>query len=202
LTEPSIPLEWAIIQELVMELPANANIFIGNSMPVRDLDACLNSNAKPLNIIANRGASGIDGCISTLAGIAAGSKEATIGMIGDLALFHDLNGLHALRNSNVILIVTNNGGGGIFHYLSQARLSNFEKNWLTPTELNISAAATLFNLKYQKINSRTAFATAIKTGLAQGGVWILEVTIDTEYSVTQHRAYWNAVVNYVKTSLQ
>lgn len=193
LTDQTIPLEWAIVQELIAELVPNACVFVGNSMPIRDLDACLSSGTKPLNIIANRGASGIDGSISTLAGIAAGGKETVVGLIGDLALFHDLNGLHALQNTNVILIIINNGGGGIFRYFSQARLPNFERNWLTPTELNISAAAALFGLNYQKVNCRSMFASALRTGLTSRSSRIIEVVIDSDQSVAQHRAYWSAV---------
>lgn len=194
LTEPNIPLEWAVVQELVAELSPNATLFVGNSMPIRDLDACLGPDLKPLQILANRGASGIDGSISTLAGLSAAAKgETVVGIIGDLALFHDLNGLHALQGSNVILIVINNDGGGIFRYLSQARLPSFEKNWLTKTGLDISRAAALFGLNYQRVSCRKVFAAVLRTALASGGVRIIEVVIDPELSVTQHRAYWAAV---------
>lgn len=193
LTELNIPLEWAIVQELMAELPPKTTLFVGNSMPIRDLDACLGPDSKPLQILANRGASGIDGSISTLAGLAAASCDTVIGIIGDLALFHDLNGLHALQNSNVILIIINNGGGGIFRYLAQSRLPTFEKNWLTPTGLDISKAAILFGINYQKITCRKLFTTAIKNALSNGGARIIEVVIDPELSVTQHREYWTAI---------
>ncbi|KOR27350.1 hypothetical protein TI05_19220, partial [Achromatium sp. WMS3] len=168
-----------------------------------------------LRIHANRGASGIDGLVSTLAGLAAGNcrvrtahhsnsrictthhKEGAqcapyvVGVIGDLALFHDLNGLYTLQRLNVILIVINNGGGGIFRYLSQTQLPNFERNWLTPTNLNIQQAAALFNLNYQTATCLQTFITALDIALNNSGTQLIEIIVDANLSVAQHKNYWH-----------
>jgi 2-succinyl-5-enolpyruvyl-6-hydroxy-3-cyclohexene-1-carboxylate synthase len=187
------PFEWEIIRELLAGMPAEAILFAGNSMPIRDLDTCLGSDPKPLRVLANRGASGIDGNVSTLAGLAAGSRGVVASMIGDLALFHDLNGLHALGGLDAILVVINNGGGGIFRYLPQADLPGFERNWLTPTGLDFTHAARLFGLRYHRVTGRREFAEALSAALAERGPQVIEAMVDPGSSVTAHRAYWAAV---------
>ncbi|KOR30552.1 hypothetical protein TI04_05225 [Achromatium sp. WMS2] len=189
----NIPLEWTIIRQVIAALPSPATLFIGNSMPIRDLDACMGSGPKELRILANRGASGIDGTISTLAGVAASSQNITIGIIGDLALFHDLNGLYSLQEPNVILIVMNNEGGGIFHYLSQAKLPTFTKYWLTPTVFDISKIAAAFQLNYMLANSEETMMEAFTRALNLGQPSLIEVKIDSKNSVDLHRKYWAMV---------
>jgi 2-succinyl-5-enolpyruvyl-6-hydroxy-3-cyclohexene-1-carboxylate synthase len=191
--EGSAPFEWEILRELLAGLPPDATLFIGNSMPIRDLDTCLGPDAKPLKVLANRGASGIDGNVSTLAGLAAGCKGSVAGMIGDLALFHDLNGLHALRGQDAILVVVNNGGGGIFRYLPQAGLSGFERNWLTPTGLDFGHAARLFGLRHRRAACRQEFAEAFTAALSERGPQLIEAMVDPDASVARHRAYWDRV---------
>ena len=90
-------------------------------MPVRDLEAFLPPGRARVRFIANRGANGIDGLISTAAGAAAASGARTWAVLGDLAFAHDLGGLAVAREvPNLRLLVLDNGGGGIFHFLPQA----------------------------------------------------------------------------------
>ena len=46
---------------------------------------------------SNRGASGIDGVLSTAAGFAAGLKKSVTLTVGDVSFLHDINGLNLLR---------------------------------------------------------------------------------------------------------
>ena len=103
----------------------------------------------PLRIVGNRGASGIDGNVSTALGLCAALGKPVVALLGDLAFYHDMNGLLAARGLNITFVVLNNGGGGIFGYLPQAGLEEFERAWLTPTELDFSHAARMYGLDYQ-----------------------------------------------------
>jgi len=182
--------EGALIPALLARLPAGHRLFCGNSMAIRDLDAFSGSSEKPLKIFGNRGASGIDGNISTAAGIAAGGP--TLALLGDLACAHDIGGLAALRGLDLVLVVVNNGGGGIFEYLPQAALPEFERAWLTPAAIDFSHAASAWGVTYQPADTLAAFSNALERALTAGGPQLIEVRIDRAQSVAQHRAYWHA----------
>jgi len=193
--------EAQLVPALLDSLPAGSILFAGNSMPVRELDSFSASHEKPLQLIANRGASGIDGHVSSLLGLAAAATEGTTvaGLIGDLAFYHDMNGLLAARDCNTTLIVINNDGGGIFRYLPQSGLENFERYWSTPTGLDFRHAAALYRLPFRRVSSADEFQQALNDNLAQPGVKIIEAVIDPQHSVERHRAYWEAVCNHCKS---
>jgi 2-succinyl-5-enolpyruvyl-6-hydroxy-3-cyclohexene-1-carboxylate synthase len=126
------------------------SVFAASSMPVRDLEAFLRPGPEGVLFAANRGANGIDGLVSTSAGLAAGSDSRTWAVLGDLALFHDIGGLAALRHAPELrLIVIDNSGGGIFHFLPQANAmpdDEFEALLGTPAGRDPADAARLFDL--------------------------------------------------------
>ncbi len=113
LTEPSVA---RIISKLA---PANSGLFMGNSMPIRDMDMFAAKSGKSLVITANRGASGIDGNIAAAAGFAKGLGRECTAIIGDLTFLHDLNSLAMIKDLNqpFVLVVLNNNGGAIFSFL-------------------------------------------------------------------------------------
>jgi 2-succinyl-5-enolpyruvyl-6-hydroxy-3-cyclohexene-1-carboxylate synthase len=107
-------------------------------MPIRDLDTFFFCNDKNIRIMANRGANGIDGVVSTALG-ASTVPNPLILVIGDLSFYHDLNGLLAakLHQLNITIILINNDGGGIFSFLPQAGLPrHFETLFGTPIGLD------------------------------------------------------------------
>lgn len=192
LAQQNAPQEAAVVRAIVELAPDGATLFSGNSMAIRDLDAFSGCGAKSLRIIGNRGASGIDGNVSTALGLAAGSGGTVVALLGDLALYHDMNGLAAARGLDVVFVVINNGGGGIFEYLPQSRLESFERAWLTPLDLDFSHAARMYGLGYQKITPEADFPLALASALT-GGAHLIEVMVERNLSVARHRAYWEAV---------
>lgn len=186
------PTERGVVQAMLRHLSAGATLFSGNSMPIREVDAFSATGAKALAIVANRGASGIDGNVSTLLGLAAGATGPVAGLLGDLTLAHDLGGLQLARGLDVILVVLNNGGGGIFSYLPQAGLENFERYWLTPPGLDFEQAARLYGWAFQRTDAES-FEDAFKQALAGKGARLIEVAVDRETSVARHCAYWAAL---------
>jgi 2-succinyl-5-enolpyruvyl-6-hydroxy-3-cyclohexene-1-carboxylate synthase len=144
LTEPGI---WGALGSALRDGDA---VFAASSMPVRDLEAFLRPGAEGVRFASNRGANGIDGLVSTAAGLAAGTGSRTWAVLGDLALFHDIGGLAALRHAPELrLIVIDNSGGGIFHLLPQAEAMDddeFEALLGTPAGRDPAAAGRLFDL--------------------------------------------------------
>jgi 2-succinyl-5-enolpyruvyl-6-hydroxy-3-cyclohexene-1-carboxylate synthase len=191
--------EAAIINACIEQLPNDSTLFSSNSLSIRDLDSFCGSGVKPLRIIANRGVSGIDGNLSTLLGLAAAHQRSAnpgriLGLIGDLAFFHDMNGLLSAAQQDVLIILLNNGGGAIFNYLPQAALPEFKRDWLTPTQLDFAKAAELYRIRYHPVQTESDFALTLKQALLQKGPCIIEVSIDAQASLQQHRRYWDAVI--------
>ncbi|HEY6637294.1 MAG TPA: 2-succinyl-5-enolpyruvyl-6-hydroxy-3-cyclohexene-1-carboxylic-acid synthase [Solirubrobacterales bacterium] len=125
-------------------------VLAASSMPVRDLEAFLRPGPEGVRFASNRGANGIDGLVSTSAGLAAGTGTRTWVVLGDLALFHDIGGLAAVRHApDLRLIVIDNSGGGIFHFLPQEQampVAEFEALLGTPAGRDPADTAGLFDL--------------------------------------------------------
>lgn len=186
------PLEAEVVQAMLALLPEGATLLSGNSMAIRELDAYSGCGSAARRILGNRGASGIDGNVSTALGLAAGSGQPVLALLGDLTFHHDMNGLAAARGLDVVFVVLNNGGGGIFSYLPQAQLEEFEHAWLTPLDLDFSHAAAMYGLAYQRVATAADCSAALAKALG-GGAHLVEVMIDRETSVSRHQAYWTAV---------
>ncbi|MDP2829088.1 MAG: 2-succinyl-5-enolpyruvyl-6-hydroxy-3-cyclohexene-1-carboxylic-acid synthase [Sulfuricellaceae bacterium] len=189
LAEAKPPLEAVVVRAILDSLPEGGNLFSGNSMAIRDLDAFSGKGRKHLHIFCNRGASGIDGNLSTALGIAAGSGRASIALLGDLALFHDLNALVLASKLDIVLVVINNGGGGIFEYLPQAGLEEFEQGWLTPQNTDFSHAAAMAGVNYCRVDDVRPFFDTLAAA-TRGGAHLIEVVVDRADSVRRHQAYW------------
>ena len=152
--------EGILIHKLLSKIPSNSNILLGNSLAIREADdMCLNIN-KNHNIFCNRGASGIDGLVSTMLGISHASKSISnvnLAILGDLSFFHDMNGLHFLINKkiNTKFLVLNNNGGQIFSKLdiSKFDIPDFEKFWITPLNIDLKNIALLYGLEYTTPNN-------------------------------------------------
>src|SRR5262249_38130297 len=138
--------EGRVFAELADMLPDKATVFASSSMPVRDLDTFFPGSDRRVQFLANRGANGIDGVVSRALGVSAVSESRVILVIGDIAFYHDMNGLLAtkLHNLNIIIVLINNDGGGIFSFLPQADYpEHFEQLFGTPHGLDFRAAADL-----------------------------------------------------------
>jgi 2-succinyl-5-enolpyruvyl-6-hydroxy-3-cyclohexene-1-carboxylate synthase len=131
--------EGRVLADLEPELPDEAVVWVSSSMPIRDVEACFPQSAKRLRFLANRGANGIDGVVSSALGAALATELPTWVLIGELALQHDVGGLLAARRAGVPLeiVCINNGGGGIFDFLPVAEHADpaaYEAHIATPSE--------------------------------------------------------------------
>ena len=189
------PFEGRVFTELRRLLPKGAMLYVGNSMPVRDLDTFF-WGSKQLRIMGNRGANGIDGIVSSALGASAVGAGPNVLVIGDLSFFHDMNGLLAakLHKLNLTIIVVNNDGGGIFSFLPQADYpEHFEHLFGTPTGLDFSHTASLYGGNFQRVTDWLQFRTAVQRGMNDGGLHIVEVTTERESNVRMHRELWKSV---------
>jgi 2-succinyl-5-enolpyruvyl-6-hydroxy-3-cyclohexene-1-carboxylate synthase len=195
-------LEGEILAAVVEVLPEAANLLVSSSMPIRDLDAFGRPGAETLNVFGNRGASGIDGLVSTTLGIAAAARGTapTVGVLGDLAFMHDMNGLLALKDLKLwtIFVVVNNDGGGIFHTLPvRDHEPAFSRFFATPHGLDFRKTAELYQLPYESAASIADFRRAFVKALGEGGPAIVEVQTNREATHAERERVVSAVVEAV-----
>jgi len=171
-------------------LPAEANLVVASSMPIRDVELFLGTGAHLPRVLANRGANGIDGTVSTALGVAAADRGPTVLLIGDVALAHDLGGLLAARRLGLALTVVliNNDGGGIFSFLPVATQADaFEEHVGTPHGLDFAHAAALYGCAHVPAADADALHDALDASLRSGGTTIIEVRTEREANLLLHR---------------
>ncbi|MBC8213759.1 MAG: 2-succinyl-5-enolpyruvyl-6-hydroxy-3-cyclohexene-1-carboxylic-acid synthase [Candidatus Marinimicrobia bacterium] len=184
--------EGSIARTCISSLPSNSNFFIGNSMPIRNVDSFTPNSGKIIRVFVNRGASGIDGIVSSALGVASESNtNNNLLLIGDLSFYHDMNGLLTAKRYEIDLtiVVVNNNGGGIFSFLpiSENKEKHFKSFWTTPHNLDFEKIAEVYGCQYSKIKSITELYDAITNSFEMQGLKIIEVPIDTEENVKCHR---------------
>src|SRR6266850_1920042 len=129
--------EGAIFPALLSIFPEPGTLYVGNSMAIRDLDTFVPDHPRRLRVLTNRGASGIDGVLSSALGASVVPEDPLLLVIGDLSFHMDLNALHMVREGRegrvrATVVVVNNDGGGIFSFLPAARHAEFERWFGTP----------------------------------------------------------------------
>lgn len=188
--------EGRTIRELQKQIPEDGQIFVANSMTIRDFDYFWFSGESKAVLYGNRGVNGIDGTISTALGLAANGKPTYL-VTGDLSLFHDLNGLAVAKthNLNLIIILHNNDGGGIFEYLPQKGTKHFDYLFSTSQGLDYSGAAKLYGCGYTKISSPNELSSVLANVSQETGVHIIEIPTNREYSRELHKKYTKVSVD-------
>lgn len=188
--------EPKVFDDLQAVLPPGATLFAGNSMPVRDLDSFFVAGARPARFLANRGASGIDGVVSTALGVSSVTSGPCVLVIGDLSLYHDMNGLLAARQHGLqaTIVLLHNDGGGIFSFLPQAEaVESFEDLFGTPHGLDFRHAAKLYGLEYREPEDSPAFRAALEKSFHNPGVTMIAVHTNRDANARLHRNIWQAV---------
>ena len=191
------------IRDVLAALPDGTIVLAGNSLPVRHVDAFDRPDERTLAIFGNRGASGIDGNVSTALGLAAATGQRVVAFVGDITFYHDMNGLLAARQNNlndVTFIVTNNNGGGIFRRLPvAAHEPPFSELFLTPHDLTFEHAAALYGLRYTAAAGREELSEAVAAAFAdRAGANLIEVVTDSAADLQHIHVLWNAVSTRLK----
>lgn len=191
--------EIAVARAVSRLLSNTEALFLSSSMPIRDMDMYgLARPDGPRAVAANRGASGIDGIISTALGYSRGLKKPLTLIIGDLAFLHDLTALNMLRNHEfpLTIVLINNGGGGIFSFLPIAEYRElFEPFFATPHDLTFSDAARQFAVDYFPPKTRTVFESTFKQVHMEKKSCIIEVQTDRNDNIPLHKKLQQAIQN-------
>ncbi len=194
------PFEGAALAAVMDAVPAGATLFVSSSMPVRDLDAFAAGDDRFVRVLANRGANGIDGVVSTALGAAAALRAEGGGplvlVVGDVALYHDLNGLLAVRQHEIdaTIVLLNNDGGGIFSFLPQAgETEHFEHLFGTPHGLDFSHAAAMYGVRYSRTGTVAELRARLDAAIGAPGVDLVELRTERGRNVQLHHGAWHAV---------
>lgn len=177
-------------------------IFVGNSMPIRDMDTFYLPANTSVEIIANRGANGIDGVIATAIGVAATDQKLTL-LIGDISFLHDYTSLFIARQYNIPIrvVVVNNNGGGIFSFLPQANeKKHFEALFGTPFSPPIEELAKAVGGNYVQPKTVDELSEILAQPIKQ--IEIVEVITDREENVSWHKRKWQEATKKIKLILK
>ena len=177
------PQLWAAV---IAALPDGATVWVSSSMPIRDVETFAPQRGERIRFLANRGANGIDGIVSSALGARAATGGPAWLLTGELALLHDLGGLLAARRHglDLTIVCVNNGGGGIFDFLpvaGHADAAHYEEQIVTPAGADLAAVAAAFGLEHRIARTpEEAAREALRPGL-------VEVPADRAQNVSAHR---------------
>jgi len=184
------------MKKLIDHLPQHATVHYGNSTPIRY--ANLFSHRSDLTVYANRGTSGIDGCLSTAAGSAYTQTAPTVVILGDVSFFYDSNGLwHNYLMPNFKIVVINNSGGNIFRLIDgPTSVDKFETFFETKHQLSAKHLAALHQLNYFSASNETSLKDALELFLQSNDKpALLEVFTNGETSAAVYKKYWQELVD-------
>ncbi len=181
-----------------------SDLFLGNSMPIRDADMYGSIDGTNGLVFANRGASGIDGNIATSAGFSFARGKVVTAIVGDLSALHDLNSLSMLTKEGikVILIIVNNDGGGIFSFLPiSAYPETFEKYFGVPHGYNFENICKMFGLDYKVANKKEELKELYLKALEDEKSCVIEVPTNRPENLKLHKELQDSIKSAVKDYL-
>jgi 2-succinyl-5-enolpyruvyl-6-hydroxy-3-cyclohexene-1-carboxylate synthase len=191
--------EAAVARAVVEGCPAGSVLVLGNSSPVRDVDAYVPPSPRPLRVVHQRGASGIDGLVSVAAGAQHASGSPVTLLLGDLSLLHDIGGLLAARAvaGPLVIVAVNNGGGRIFEQLPIGRALGpggaFERLFATPRPVDLAAAAAAFGVAFARAAAPDELRAALTAAHHREGATLVEATVPPHDGAARHRRLWTDI---------
>lgn len=192
------PTEPGVARALTASLPGESILFVSSSMPVRDVEWYGHATS-PHRVLANRGANGIDGIVSTALGVAAAEPaRPVVAVLGDLAFVHDGGGLlwATRRGLRCTLVVVDNDGGGIFSFLPQAGVlarATFETLLGTPHGLDLGALAAVHGVTAETVGAAGEVVPLVLDAISAGGVRMVHVRTDRAANVVLHGEIHQAI---------
>lgn len=168
-----------------------AQLFIANSMPIRDCNNFVSDNTD-LKTTCNRGVSGIDGIISSAAGWSVANQKPTVLLIGDLSTMHDIGSLFALKeiSPHLIIITVNNGGGGIFSFLPISKQQDFfEPFFATAHQFQLQPIVSAFGIRAKTISTLIELKDEILLALETPNLYFFEIETNRQQNKEEHQAW-------------
>lgn len=179
------PSGLAVAATLHDALPEDGVLVVGSSNPVRDLDLATAGREGArggIRVHANRGLAGIDGMVSTAAGVALGLRRPTHALLGDLTFLHDGGGLligPGEPRPDLTVVVVNDDGGGIFTTLEPGapeRAAAFERVFGTPTGTGLAALCAAHGVPHVLAGTREELAAQVAR--VPAGLRVVEVRVE------------------------
>lgn len=199
LSDPAVA---RVVSQTVAACP-DVTLVVSSSMPIRDLE-WYGGPVGSTEVLANRGANGIDGVLSTAVGVAVAKRRSnhpTVAVLGDLAFLHDTNAMLGLvaRNVDLTVVVIDNDGGGIFSFLPQARQlgeGRFEELFGTPHGTDLASLARAHGLMVESFSSAHSMSdlrSALRRSMEDGGTRVLIVSTDRSANVEIHESIHRSI---------
>ena len=201
LTEPSLA------HRLFARMPSGSVLVVSSSMPVRDVEAFAAPRPDPPRVVANRGANGIDGVVSTALGVALASSVPTVALVGDLAFLHDVSALVRAEGltAPLTVVVADNDGGGIFSFLDPAGVldtDSFDRLFGTPQLPDVASVAAGFGWPVDECGpaaGAAGFEDTLDRRLIGGSMSVIRVGLPGRHeNVAVHRRINAAVVEAIE----
>jgi 2-succinyl-5-enolpyruvyl-6-hydroxy-3-cyclohexene-1-carboxylate synthase len=194
--------EPAVAQSVVAAAAAHGGtVLASSSMPVRDVEWYAPPSSA--RVLANRGANGIDGVVSTALGVAAaGPDRPVVALVGDLAFLYDAGAMlwAGTRPGSLTIVVVDNDGGGIFSFLPQAKAlpgPRFERYWGTPHGLDLTSLAGAYGVPAERAATRRDLERVLAAGVGAPGVRVVVVPSGRADNVAAHDRIHAAVTEAV-----
>lgn len=156
--------ESATVRQRYAALGDDDVLFVASSMPVRDLE-WFGAPREGVTVLSNRGANGIDGLVSTAAGVAWASPHRSVtALLGDLAYLHDIGGTRVSEKlENLHVVVLDNNGGAIFDFLPQSTgldSDTFTRLFTTPHDLDLATVGNVEVVRFAAGAAKTTHRAA------------------------------------------
>ena len=184
----SLLLERECIEYMLQHINSEFCIFVSNSMPIRylnDISICVD-----VIVGSNRGASGIDGIISSSAGFCYGLQKRGIVIVGDLACWHDLGSFLQLKQNkdlDLLVLILNNHGGGIFEYLPVSNQKSFSSHFATQHQNQFQPILQAMGIPCTQVTEKEEYQDEIQKYLLQKGLRCIEVITDARYNMEKEK---------------
>ena len=195
--------EGGVAAATMRALPDGATLFVSSSMPIRDVDAFVSPASRDVSVFGSRGASGIDGVVSTAFGVSSQRTGPSVLLIGDVALFHDQNGLMWSRETDapVVIVLVDNDGGAIFGMLPISDHDpDFTTYFTTPHGLDLSEAARAYGLAVHDVPIQ-GVESAVRAAMSSGASALVHVRTDGEEGHRLRAGARDAVITSVREAL-
>jgi len=175
----------AVARGFIASLGEDGLGVLGSSGPVRAVDRAApvwDVGAAPV-LIANRGLSGIDGTVSTAAGVALATGPVTA-LMGDVTFLHDVGGLLVgplEQRPDLRIVVANDGGGTIFASLEHggsedaAAAQVLRRVFTTPHDADIASLCAGYGVPHVRVTSAAELTAALEAPIS--GVDVVEAVI-------------------------
>ncbi|WP_128543433.1 2-succinyl-5-enolpyruvyl-6-hydroxy-3-cyclohexene-1-carboxylic-acid synthase [Larkinella soli] len=184
--------EWAAVRRVLDALPEGSQLHLANSMPVRYANFCGLETRRNIEVFANRGTSGIDGCLSTAVGAALATDKIVTVLIGDVAFFYDRNALwNNLIPKNLRIVLLNNHGGNIFRIIDgPAGQPELDVFFETSQPLSAENTARDARIRYRRVSDFPSLKAALGEFYPEGeGPALLEIETDRRENAARFRDY-------------